>query len=186
VYAIGGIAAALACSGQWQVAARLFGAAEHLHRRGHLDFDLETWDRQRGLGLPEPWFRADASFGSGRHIRDALWGKEPPPFPPIPDIAAADAHWAEGAAMSLEESVDQALEATIGASEWTERTVHGLSAREVEVLRLLTEGMTDGEIAAALYISRRTAATHVRHIYDKLGVSSRAEAAAWAVRNGIA
>ena len=44
----------------------------------------------------------------------------------------------------------------------------------------------DGEIAAALYISRRTAATHIRHIYDKLGVSTRAAAAAWAVRNGIA
>jgi DNA-binding CsgD family transcriptional regulator len=62
----------------------------------------------------------------------------------------------------------------------------GLSAREIEVLRLLTAGRTDSEIADVLFISRRTAATHVRHIYDKLGVSSRAEAAAWAVRHDLA
>ena len=62
----------------------------------------------------------------------------------------------------------------------------GLSPRELEVLRLLTAGRTDSEIADALFISRRTAATHVRHIYEKLGISSRAEAAAWAVRNAIA
>jgi DNA-binding CsgD family transcriptional regulator len=62
----------------------------------------------------------------------------------------------------------------------------GLSAREVEVLRLLTAGTTDPEIAEALFIGRRTVATHVRHIYDKLNVSSRAEAAAWAIRIGIA
>jgi len=54
------------------------------------------------------------------------------------------------------------------------------------VLRQLVTGKSDAEIAAVLFISRRTVATHVRHIYDKLGVSSRAEAAAWAVRQGIA
>jgi non-specific serine/threonine protein kinase len=64
--------------------------------------------------------------------------------------------------------------------------LHGLSPRELEVLRLVADGMTDRQVADALFISRRTAATHVRHIYDKLGVSSRAEAAAWAVRNGVA
>ncbi|MDQ4045292.1 MAG: LuxR C-terminal-related transcriptional regulator [Chloroflexota bacterium] len=61
-----------------------------------------------------------------------------------------------------------------------------LSDREIEVLRLLAEGRTDADIAEALAISRRTAATHVRHIYDKIGVTSRAAAAAWAVRNGVA
>ena len=61
-----------------------------------------------------------------------------------------------------------------------------MTPREREVLSLLVEGMTDPEIGAALFISRRTAATHVRHIYDKLGVSSRAEAAAAAIRRGLA
>jgi DNA-binding CsgD family transcriptional regulator len=55
----------------------------------------------------------------------------------------------------------------------------------MEVLRLLTTGKTDGEIAEILYIARRTAATHVEHIYTKLNVSSRAEAAAWAVRHDL-
>jgi non-specific serine/threonine protein kinase len=61
-----------------------------------------------------------------------------------------------------------------------------LSEREREVLALLVEGLTDGEIARELAISRRTAATHVRHIYDKLRVTSRAEAAAYAIRRGLA
>ena len=65
------------------------------------------------------------------------------------------------------------------------RTPHGLSRRELEVLRLLVDARTDAEIAAALSISRRTASTHVQHIYDKLGVSSRAAAAVIAVREAL-
>ena len=61
-----------------------------------------------------------------------------------------------------------------------------LSPREREVLRLLVLGKTDQQIADQLFISRRTAATHVSNIYGKLGVSSRAEAAAYAVRHGMA
>jgi two-component system response regulator DevR len=53
----------------------------------------------------------------------------------------------------------------------------GLSARERDVLRLLADGMTDREIAAALVISPRTVETHVSSILRKLSVSSRADAA---------
>ncbi len=63
---------------------------------------------------------------------------------------------------------------------------HDLSPREIEVLALLTSGLPDREIAEILQISRRTVATHITHIYDKIGISSRAGAAAWAVRNGLA
>jgi DNA-binding CsgD family transcriptional regulator len=63
---------------------------------------------------------------------------------------------------------------------------HGLTPREVEVLRLLVEGMSDREIAAALFVSRHTAANHVASILGKLGVPSRAAAAAYAVRRGLA
>lgn len=52
-----------------------------------------------------------------------------------------------------------------------------LSAREVEVLRLLVDGMTDREIAAALAISPRTVESHVSNLLRKLGVRNRAEAA---------
>jgi DNA-binding NarL/FixJ family response regulator len=61
-----------------------------------------------------------------------------------------------------------------------------LTAREVDVLRLLVAGKSNPEIAAALFISPRTAETHVTHILAKLGVTSRAEAAAQAVRVGLA
>lgn len=55
--------------------------------------------------------------------------------------------------------------------------VQRLTGREREVLALLATWWTDGEIADALYISYRTVTTHVGHIYDKLGVKSRREAA---------
>ncbi|HEX9375839.1 MAG TPA: LuxR C-terminal-related transcriptional regulator [Actinomycetota bacterium] len=53
-----------------------------------------------------------------------------------------------------------------------------LSKREVEVLRLLGEGLTNAEIAARLYISTKTVATHVGNIFAKLGIRNRTEAAA--------
>jgi DNA-binding CsgD family transcriptional regulator/tetratricopeptide (TPR) repeat protein len=53
----------------------------------------------------------------------------------------------------------------------------GLSAREREVLTLLAAGRTNGEIGQALFISAKTASVHVTHILNKLGVSSRVEAA---------
>ena len=60
-----------------------------------------------------------------------------------------------------------------------------LTRREVEVLRLLAEGKTDREIAAALSVSRRTVTTHVTAILNKLGVNSRAHAVARALRGGL-
>jgi DNA-binding NarL/FixJ family response regulator len=58
-----------------------------------------------------------------------------------------------------------------------------LSKREVEVLRLLGEGMTNAEIAARLYISTKTVATHVGNLFAKLQLRNRAEAAAFASRH---
>ena len=61
----------------------------------------------------------------------------------------------------------------------------GLTDRELEVVRLVAAGFTNPQIAAALYISRKTAEHHVSSILVKLGVSSRTEAAAAAVRLAI-
>ncbi len=62
-----------------------------------------------------------------------------------------------------------------------------LSAREKEVLTLLAlEGMTNKQIASALFISENTARNHVSNIFDKLGVGNRAEATKWAVQHGLA
>jgi DNA-binding CsgD family transcriptional regulator len=63
---------------------------------------------------------------------------------------------------------------------------HGLSERELEVLALVAAGRTNGEIAEQLFITRKTAAVHVTHILDKLGVSNRVEAAMVAARLGLA
>jgi DNA-binding CsgD family transcriptional regulator len=63
------------------------------------------------------------------------------------------------------------------------RSVGLLTRREHEVLRLLAEGLTNAQIAGRLYISAKTAEHHVGRILGKLGLRSRAEAAAWAARN---
>lgn len=60
-----------------------------------------------------------------------------------------------------------------------------VSARELEVLRLVAAGRTNGEIADELFISRKTASVHVTHILDKLGVANRVEAAMAATRLGL-
>ena len=61
----------------------------------------------------------------------------------------------------------------------------GLSAREVEVLRLVAEGLTDAEVASQLFLSPRTVGSHLRSVYNKLGVNSRAAATRFAVEHGL-
>jgi DNA-binding NarL/FixJ family response regulator len=60
-----------------------------------------------------------------------------------------------------------------------------LTAREREVAALLVEGLSNGEVARRLFISTKTASVHVSNILAKLGMTSRAEVAAWAARNGL-
>jgi DNA-binding CsgD family transcriptional regulator len=62
---------------------------------------------------------------------------------------------------------------------------HGLSPRELEVLRLLAAGKSNRQIAAMLVISEHTAARHVQNIFGKLRVSSRAAATAFAFEHGL-
>ena len=62
---------------------------------------------------------------------------------------------------------------------------HGLSPRELEVLRLLAAGKSNRQIAATLVISEHTAARHVQNIFGKLRVSSRAAATAFAFEHGL-
>jgi DNA-binding CsgD family transcriptional regulator len=61
----------------------------------------------------------------------------------------------------------------------------GLTARETEVLRLLADGLTNREIAGRLFISQKTVAAHVAHIFEKLDVHTRVEAAGRAQRLGV-
>jgi DNA-binding NarL/FixJ family response regulator len=61
----------------------------------------------------------------------------------------------------------------------------GLTNREVEVFGLLVRGLSNKEIAERLVISRKTAGSHVEHIYTKIDVSNRAQASLFAVKHGL-
>ena len=101
------------------------------------------------------------------------------------------AAWEAGRVLPLDTAVAEAHEvaavfprkAAISAQK--PQATHGLSVRELEVLRLLVAGRSNMEIAEGLFISRRTATTHVSHIYAKLGVASRAETIAFAHRHDL-
>ncbi len=60
-----------------------------------------------------------------------------------------------------------------------------LTQQELRVLKLIALGLNNDAIAETLVVSRNTVKTHVRHIFEKLGVSDRTQAAVWAVRNGL-
>ena len=106
-----------------------------------------------------------------------------------------EAHSAEAAAAELRSGVRHALfdgdaaDAVLRAAghpvkrrrEWP----GGLTKREIEVLRLLVRGLSNKEIAEQLVITRKTAGSHVEHIYTKLGVSNRAQASLFAVKHGL-
>ena len=66
------------------------------------------------------------------------------------------------------------------------RDRHGLTEREIQILRVLATGKTNREIAAALVISDHTVRRHIQNIFAKLGVSSRAAATAFAFRHNLA
>jgi NarL family two-component system response regulator LiaR len=65
-------------------------------------------------------------------------------------------------------------------------TTDPLTGREVEVLRLVSQGLSNDEIAARLVLSERTVRTHVSHILDKLHLVNRTQMALYALREGIA
>ena len=153
--------AQVACGqGRYERAARLFGAVDRLfqiigHRRSTRDqtgVEERIASARRGLG--------DAAFEKA---------------------------WADGQAMTIEQAVDYALERgepeKPSKSRQPGKELEGdpLTAREHEVATLVARGQTNREIAAALVISERTADAHVQNILNKLGFSSRAQIAAWAV-----
>jgi non-specific serine/threonine protein kinase len=102
------------------------------------------------------------------------------------EVAFAAA-WAAGRALPLAQAVAEAMAgAAPPPAAGAAAPPHGLTAREVEVLRLVAAGQTDREIAAALFVSRRTVEWHLSNLLAKLGVGSRTAAAAYAIREGLA
>jgi DNA-binding CsgD family transcriptional regulator len=183
-YALGGVAGALAALRHHELAARLFGASEALHETLGVPFDVETFDRQRAFGLPEPWAAEATSFGVAQRLRDALGNRRASLRRSMMDRSLIEPAWQAGRDMSPELAVAEALAARVDAVA-PEMPNAGLSDREAEVLHLVAEGHSDREIAALLFISPRTVENHVRHIYTKLNLSSRSAATAWAIRNHL-
>ena len=111
-----------------------------------------------------------------------------PPFSPEATAAELDALAARGV---LEPRATRAVLVAAGQSAPEERSRRrqqnpgGLSRRELEVLGLAVLGLTKQQIADRLFIAAKTADHHLEHIYTKIGVSTRAAAALWAVQHGL-
>jgi non-specific serine/threonine protein kinase len=150
------LAAAVSMRGEHGRAAWLFGAAEAL--------------REAAGAFVLPLYRAEYERG----VATARAGLAE---------AAFSAAWAEGRAMTPEQAVEYALEPS-PATPRLKNTAQ-LSEREVEVLGLVAEGLTDPEVAERLYLSPRTVNHHLSSIYRKLGVPSRAAAAKEASKRGL-
>jgi DNA-binding NarL/FixJ family response regulator len=99
------------------------------------------------------------------------------------DEVASAVRAAHRGELQLEPAVARSLLASLRAR--AEDSKVELTTREVEIVRLLAAGKANKEIAGELAISERTARTHVSHILAKLGLSSRTQAALWAVREGL-
>lgn len=78
--------------------------------------------------------------------------------------------------MTPEQTIGYALSEGKADPPPTLKDTAGLSGRELEILRLVAEGLTDAQVASRLYIGPRTVGFHLRSVYRKLGVPSRAAA----------
>jgi DNA-binding CsgD family transcriptional regulator len=151
---------------------RLFGAAAALRST---------------MGVPQPPFRR------ARYERILALGRSQL------DEATATQAWAQGQAMTVEQAVQYAF-VTAGVASHppssnqstqaqpARRDTSSLSEltdREQEVLRLVARGMTDAQVAEQLVLSVRTINSHLRSIFNKLGVNTRTAASRYAVEHGL-
>ena len=143
-------------------------------------------------------------YATAAALRDAI-GAPLPPSARVDvdhDVAATErvvgkeafaAAWAQGRSMTLEQAVEWTMALPDGPVSYRsvktrDRAVDGaapLAPREQEVAVLISEGLSNRDIAARLSISERTAETHVQHILDKLGCNSRVRIATWAAQRGL-
>jgi predicted ATPase/class 3 adenylate cyclase/DNA-binding NarL/FixJ family response regulator len=143
-------------AGSHREAARLYGAAEAIRQRsGQVRFKI-----------------FDAIFeASVAALRDAMGEKD------------FDTAWAEGARLSTEEAIAYAQrrrgERKRPTSGWA-----SLTPTERDVVRLVSEGLANHDIATRLFVSPRTVQTHLTHAYSKLGLTSRVQLAQEAARHG--
>ncbi len=118
--------------------------------------------------------RAVAAGAAGYLLKDA----DPEEIPRVVRAAA------EGD-MIIDPDLLQSILAHTPAAEKDALSQADLTQQELRVLKLIALGFNNDAIAQSLVVSRNTVKTHVRHIFEKLGVSDRTQAALWAVRHGL-
>jgi predicted ATPase/DNA-binding CsgD family transcriptional regulator len=159
-----GLAELAAATGHMAQAGRLIGAADRLREEIAMP------------PLPDEVVRLDPVL----RALDAAMGAD--------GVAAA---MAAGRALSPQEAVAEALAVSgdpfepSGVAAEDHLAMHGLTIREMEVLRLLAQGHSNRDIGEALFISPTTAARHVANIFTKLDVGTRAQATAYAHQHGL-
>jgi predicted ATPase/class 3 adenylate cyclase/DNA-binding CsgD family transcriptional regulator len=149
------LAALAGDGGSRREAARLFGAA-HGSRQRIGDVRFKVWD----AGY-------EASVAA---VRDALGEQD------------FDAAWAEGAALSTEEAITYAQRGR-GQRKRPSTGWASLTPAEHDVVRLVSEGLGNTDIATRLFVSPRTVQSHLTHVYTKLGVTSRVQLVKEAARH---
>ncbi len=152
------LAALAGDAGSHREAARLFGAAGVIRQRiGEVRF--KVWDAG---------YEASAAA-----VRDALGDKD------------FDAAWAEGAALSTDEAIAYARRGR-GQRKRPTSGWASLTPTERDVVRLVSDGLANNDIATRLFVSPRTVQTHLTHVYTKLGLTSRVQLAQEAARHAPA
>jgi len=131
---------------------------------------LRDGDSKEGLGLARLALRTATDSGAIGCFISAYRG-----FPELAVTLLADPEACDG--MTRVMTLVGDTDALRGSEQTREGSILSLSPREREVFALLARGQSNGEIGKALFISPVTVKVHVRHIFDKLGVRSRTEAA---------
>ena len=142
--------AAIAAVSHFELAARLCGAAVGWR---------ETYQQESWSAMPDDFQTSAATVR--RRIGERAW------------FEAYEA----GRKLNSEQALRLAEEAVSALQEELQRRSSGLTAREIDVLHLVADGLSNAEIAERLVLSQRTVHAHLRSIFDKLGVNSRTAAA---------
>jgi predicted ATPase/DNA-binding CsgD family transcriptional regulator len=145
-----GLATIAAALGHLDLAAKLFGTAAGWR---------EIYQDEQWCPMPNDFQeRADGVF---RRVGERAWSEA----------------YEAGRKLNSEGAMSLAEEAVFALEEEFQRRSSGLTSREIDVLHLVADGLSNAEIAERLVLSERTVHAHLRSIFDKLGVNSRTAAA---------
>jgi ATP/maltotriose-dependent transcriptional regulator MalT len=180
---------ALACAGESAGALRMAKAAENITERAEV-CAVVPWTRATVASLES---KRTARSLTNRAFRTSLDVGNLDAFvaayrahPQLLTTIAANKVWERDVRRIVERAMDARLASKVGISvrrRDVRSACDSLSAREREILDLVVQGATNREMATALFIEQTTVKVHLRHIYEKLGVRSRTEAAVRALED---